>query len=124
MSACEMTDGDLKTKCATCAGAVGIASCTVSMTLSTVGIAAIGLSQSTGMGSMAGTSAGGVAGNSSALFPSLITFLSGFWGEVILLASFVLMVYGMWSGKKIRAMGVLVLGGAFLFVGMYAYLLG
>ncbi|MDG6908647.1 MAG: hypothetical protein JRN20_23010 [Nitrososphaerota archaeon] len=116
-----MTGGELNAKCATCASAVGIASCTVSMTLSAVGIATIGLAQNSGMGGMSGGSSGVVAGGSSALLPSLIVFLSGFWGEVILLASFVLMAYGMWSIKKIAVMFVALLGAVVLFVGMYAY---
>jgi hypothetical protein len=78
----------LKAKCVNCAGAAGIVSCAVPMLISTIGIAAVGSSQMSGMssgGAQAPASATSYAG--IAVFSQVIPFLSGFWGDVILAVS-------------------------------------
>lgn len=109
-----------KSKCA-CAGAgIGMCLCTVFMSISMVGTTLVGASKNAysmaGMGSMS---------DMTTTQPQniFINFFSGIWGEIILLISFGIMFYGMWSGggnrKKLlplSAAGVIV-----LYVSMYAY---
>lgn len=112
-------DDSTKAKCASCAGATGIAACTISMTLAAAGIAAVGFSGS-GMAGMSSQSTN-IALGSPLL--QIVSFLTGFWGEVILLFSFGLMTFGMWSASQIRPMTLALIGAPILFVGMYAYFL-
>lgn len=112
-------DDNTKAKCASCAGAAGIAACTISMGLAAAGIVAVGFS-SAGMAGMANQSAN-FAPNSP--IAQVVSFLAGFWGEVILLLSFGLMAFGMWSARRIKPMILALIGAPILFVGMYAYFL-
>ena len=84
----------LASKCACSASGIGICLCIVFMTISVVGTTLVGISKNansmTGMGSMSD-----MATTSQNVF---VKFFSGVWGEVILLVSFGLMFYGMWSG--------------------------
>lgn len=111
------TNSNVKAMCANCAGAVGIASCMVPMLLGAIGVASVGLTESS-MSSMGGIS--GAPASSPLL--QLVAFLSGFWGAVILVASFSLMVYGMWHGRKHRPLALGLLSAVILFIGMYAYI--
>ena len=74
-----------------------------------------GSSQMAGMSGTASQAPASAASNAwDATFSQLIIFLSGFWGEVILIVSFALMAFGMWYGKKARPM-ILALIAASLF---------
>ena len=116
---CEMDDSKrgLEAKCANCAGGAGIAICTVFMLLSGVGVAAVGLSQVGGMAGMGGSSP---AQGGGLLYPA-IRLISGPFGEVILLASFGLMVAGMWLGRKVKPLALALIAAVTLFAGMYSY---
>lgn len=108
---------DFKAKCLNCAGGVGVALCTALMTLSGVGVAAVGLSQGAGMTGMGGNSpvtGGGLLSTAARLF-------SGPFGEVILLTSFVLMVAGVWLGRKVKPLAIALIAAVILAVGMYFY---
>ncbi len=105
---------NLGVSCAGCAGAVGIASCTIPMLLAAVGIVAVASSQAPGMT--------GMTTDSKASFLSdLARFLSGAWGATILALSLVLMAYGIWSVRKPRTMAIGLAAAVFLFSGMYLY---
>lgn len=115
-------DIDVKAKCAGCAGAAGIAACTISMILSGAGIVAVGLSTASGgMQGMGGQTTGVLLGSSPLI--QVIAVLSGICGEVILLGSFALMLFGMWSAKRTKPMILASVGAAILFVSMYGYFL-
>ncbi|MCL4518653.1 MAG: hypothetical protein M1587_05575 [Thaumarchaeota archaeon] len=77
------------------------------------------------MAGMSGTASQAPASAASnawdATFSQLIIFLSGFWGEVILIVSFALMAFGMWYGKKARPMILALIAASLLFIGMYVY---
>ncbi len=108
------TNRDLRATCATCAGAVGIASCTIPMLLAAVGIVAVASSQAPGMTGMTTDSNG-------SFLSDLVRFLSGAWGATILTLSLVLMAYGIWSVRKPRTIAVALAAAVFLFSGMYLY---
>lgn len=63
------------------------------------------------MGNMAGTTTQNI----------MISFFSGFWGEVILLLSFGAMFAGMWFSGNRKILPVSVVGAMILYVSMYAY---
>lgn len=108
------TNRNLRVTCASCVGAVGIASCTIPMLLAAVGVVAIASSQASGMTGMTTHSDG-------SFLSDLVGFLSGAWGATILTLSFVLMAYGMWSVRKPRTMAIGLAAAVFLFSGMYLY---
>lgn len=114
-------DHDTKAKCAGCAGAAGIAACTISMMLSGIGIAAVGLSTASGGMQGMGGQTSAIAGSSPII--QAVAVLSGVWGEAILLGSFALMLFGMWSAKRTKPMALALIGAPVLFVGMYGYFL-
>jgi hypothetical protein len=68
-----------------------------------------------------GTQAAGTAISSP--FIQVVSVLSGPWGEVVLLASFALILFGMWSAKRTKPMALAIVGATILFVGMYGYFL-
>ncbi len=109
-----MTNRNLGVTCASCAGAVGIASCSIPMLLAAVGIIAVASSQASGMAGMA-------TGSNGSFLSDLVQFLSGAWGAAILTLSLVLMAYGIWSVRKPRAMAIGLAAAVFLFSGMYLY---
>jgi hypothetical protein len=51
----------------------------------------------------------------------IVAFFSGFWGEVILLVSFGLMLVGIWFNGKRKVMPLSVAGIVILYVSMYVY---
>jgi len=110
---------NFRARCANCAGGIGIALCTVFMSLSAVGVAAVGLSQGANMAGMGSSSASPVAGGS--LLALVIGFFSGLAGEAILIVSFGLMATGMYLGRKLRPMALALVAAVVLFVGMYLY---
>ena len=117
MSALAGSKDDLKAKCASCAGGVGIALCTVLMLLGGVGVAAVGLSQGAGMAGMGG----GLLATGGGLLSLVIGFISGPLGEVILLTSIGLVIAGMWLGQKVKPLALALIAAVVLFVGMYSY---
>jgi len=52
-----------------------------------------------------------------------VNFFSGVWGEVILLISFGIMFYGMWSsgGNRKKLLPISAVGVIILYVSMYGY---
>jgi hypothetical protein len=130
-----------KSKCACCIGGIGILLCTLFMSLSIVGIAAVDIAQSNnknieGMTSMSSsqshssmkiipTSNGSNVpkNNSSPLAyqTMIINFFSGFLGEVILLLSFGIMFVGMWFTGNRKLIPISVAGAVILYISMYAY---
>lgn len=89
------------------------------MTIGVTGAALVGLSKSSG--SMTGMSS--MASSDSSFTQNILNFFSGIWGEVILLISFGLMFYGMWSsgGNRKKLISISIIGAAALYVSMYAY---
>ena len=107
--------GKLFAKCASCAGGVGVALCTVFMTLGAVGVIAIGAVRS---GSMTGMSLAQPIVNPS-VPQQVALFFAGFWGEALLAVSFALMLLGFWlSGRKFAVYSAIP-GIVILFFGMY-----
>ena len=109
----------LASNCACSASGIGICLCIVFMTISVAGTTLVGVSKNAnsmaGMGSMSD-----MATTSQNVF---VNFFSGVWGEVILLISFGLMFYGMWSsgGNRKKLLPLSVAGVIILYVSMYAY---
>ncbi len=109
----------LASNCACSASGIGICLCIVFMTISVAGTTLVGVSKNansmTGMGmsDMATTQSQNV----------FVNFFSGTWGEVILLISFGLMFYGMWSsgGNRKKLLPLSAVGVIILYVSMYAY---
>lgn len=112
---------DFKSKCACSASGIGICLCTVFMSISMVGAALVVVSKNSndmqGMASATNSVASTTSQN------VIVNFFSGFWGEVILLISFGLMFYGMWSsgGNRKKLIPLSAAGAVILYVGMYAY---
>lgn len=116
-------------KCASCAGGIGIFLCTIFMSLSMIGATTVGLSKNVNsgnsmgdMGSMSSmTPAMSSAVSSAASHNIVVAFFSSFWGEVILLISFGLMLAGMWFAGKRKIMPLSIAGVVILYISMYAY---
>lgn len=125
-----------KSKCACGIGAVGISLCTIFMSLGIISAAIVGLSASSenlreekdrrvsesmdamnmmNMESMTIT-------HDPVLSQSfIVTFFSGFWGEVILLLSFGLMLVGIWFMGNKKIFVISVAGVVVLYISMYVY---
>ncbi len=109
----------LASNCACSASGIGICLCIVFMTISVASTTLVGISKNAnsmaGMGSMSD-----MVTTSQNVF---VNFFSGVWGEVILLISFGLMFYGMWSsgGNRRKLLPLSVAGVIILYVSMYAY---
>jgi len=110
----------LASKCACSASGIGICLCIVFMTISIAGTTIVGVSKNAnsiaGMGSMSDMA-------TTQTQNVFVNFFSGVWGEVILLISFGLMIYGMWSsgGNRKKLLPLSVAGVIILYVSMYAY---
>ncbi len=85
------------------------------MSFSIVGSAIVGVTKNanemSNMGNMVGMTTQNV----------IVTFFSGFWGEVILLLSFGAMFSGMWFSGNRKILPISVVGAIMLYVSMYAY---
>lgn len=113
---------DFKSKCACSASGIGICLCTVFMGIGMAGAALVGVSKnSNDMQGM--VSATNSAASSTISQNVIVNFFSGFWGEVILLISFGLMFYGMWSsgGNRKKLIPLSAAGAVILYASMYAY---
>lgn len=111
-------------KCASCTGGIGICLCTIFMSLSVIGVTAVGLSKNANSGNSMGGMGTMTTTNSAASLIStniIINFFSGFWGELILLVSFGLMLSGMWFTGKKKVMPLSFAGVLILYISMYAY---
>jgi len=111
-------------KCVCCAGGIGIYLCIIFMSLGVIGATAVSLSKNANSGNNMGDMASMSTTNSAASSAShntIITFFSGFWGEVILLVSFGLMLAGMWFTGKKKVMPLSIAGVVILYISMYAY---
>ncbi|MDE1766872.1 MAG: hypothetical protein KGI27_11470 [Thaumarchaeota archaeon] len=64
---------------------------------------------------------GNMAGMTTVSQNIIVTFFSGFWGEVILLLSFGTMFAGIWFSGNRKILPVSVVGVITLYVSMYAY---
>lgn len=102
-------------KCASCMGGVGVALCTIFMTLGTVGVIAIGVSQSSSMANMSSAQ----ATSSFSIMSYVALFFSSFLGEIVLAISFALMLLGFWLSRRKIAMYSAIPGMIILFFGMY-----
>jgi len=94
------------------------------MSLGVIGATAVSLSKNANSGNNMGDMASMSTTNSAASSAShntIITFFSGFWGEVILLVSFGLMLAGMWFTGKKKVMPLSIAGVVILYISMYAY---
>jgi hypothetical protein len=101
------------------------------MSLSFIGATAIGLSKNAnsgnsigGMGSMSSNSM--ITSTNSAISSAfshniIVTFFPGFWGEVIFLGSFGLMLAGMLLTGRRKVMPLSIAGIVILYVSMYVY---
>lgn len=111
---------NLRNKCACSAAGIGICLCTVFMTISMVGATVVGISKNTS----AMSNMNNVPPSSSPILQNVfVVFFSGFWGEVILLVSFAVMLYGMLSsgGSRKKLVPFSAFGAVILYVSMYAY---
>lgn len=109
----------LASKCACSASGIGICLCIVFMTIGMIGTTLVGISKNAN--SMARM--GGMSGTATTSQNVFVNFFSGVWGEVILLISFGLMFYGMWSsgGNRKKLLSISTVGVVILYVSMYAY---
>lgn len=111
-------------KCAFCAGGIGICLCTIFMSLSVIGVTAVGLSKNDNTGNSMGGMGTMTTTNSATSLVSpntVVNFFAGFWGEVILLVSFGLMLTGMWFTGKKKVIPLSIAGVVILYISMYAY---
>lgn len=107
---------NFQSKCACSVAGIGICLCIIFMSIAIGGTAVVGISKGAsnmeGMGSMT---------TGTAQQNTIILFFSGFLGEVILLVSYGLMFFGIWSSGNKRVLPVAVVGAAILYVSMYTY---
>ncbi len=107
---------NFQSKCACSAAGIGICLCIIFMSIAIGGTAIVGISKgASNMGEM------GNMATATAQQNVIISFFSGFWGEVILLVSYGLMFFGIWSSGNKRVLPVAVVGTAILYVSMYTY---
>ncbi|MBI3639286.1 MAG: hypothetical protein HY223_03125 [Thaumarchaeota archaeon] len=111
----------LASKCACSTSGIGICLCIVFMTIGIGGTAVVGISKNTNsMTIMESNSMSDMTTRPQNVF---VNFFSGVWGEVILLISFGLMFYGVWSsgGNRKKLLPLSAVGVVILYVSMYAY---
>lgn len=95
------------------------------MSLSVVGAGVVALSinvdNGNRKGNMGSMTTAKVIGHHSNSLNILVTFFSGFWGEVILIVSFSLMLLGMWFTGKGKIIPLAFSGVLVLYISMYSY---
>lgn len=112
----------LASKCACSTSGIGICLCIVFMTIGIGGTTIVGISKNTNP--MTGMESNSMSTMTTIQTQNIfVNFFSGMWGEVILLISFALMFYGMWSsgGNRKKLLPLSVAGVVILYVSMYAY---
>lgn len=116
-----------KSKCACSAGGIGICLCVIFMSLAVIGTATVGISKNTGTGDMNSMSSMKSSDTSGNNIPTpsqnvIVSFFSGFWGQVILLLSFAAMFASIWfSGSNRKLVPISVVGAVILYISMYNY---
>jgi len=73
------------------------------------------------MGSMGNMVTSNVIGSQSNSLQFLVMFFSSFWGEVILIVSFSLMLTGIWFAGRRKIIPIAFSGVLILYISMYAY---
>lgn len=112
----------LASKCACSTSGIGICLCIVFMTIGIGGTTVVGISKNTN--SMTGMERNSMSDMTTKQPQNIfVNFFSGVWGQVILLISFGLMFYGMWSsgGNRKKLLPLSAVGAIILYVSMYAY---
>lgn len=111
----------LASKCACSTGGIGICFCIIFMTIGISSTAVVGISKNAN--SMAGMEGNAMSNMTTTSQNIFVNFFSGVWGEVILLISFGLMFYGIWSsgGNRKKLLPLSAAGVVILYVSMYAY---
>jgi len=94
--------------------------CTIFMSLSIAATTSVGLAQITDMADMGGMTATNTS-TSQISQNAIINFFLGFWGEVILLLSFGLMLAGMWFRGSRKVMPLSIAGATILYYSMYVH---
>lgn len=106
---------NFRSTCACASGGIGICLCTIFMSFGIVSSAVVGVAKNandmSNMGNMADMTTQNI----------IVTFFSGFWGEVILLLSFGAMFSGIWFSGNRKILPISVVGTIILYVSMYAY---
>lgn len=102
-----------KCRCVCSCGIIGMILCTTLIGFSTVGMAAVTISnaEQNNMNTM--------YENSNGFVDKMMKFFDSTTGMVVLLVSFASMIVGMWYRKKSRLIPVAVIGAVFMFAGMY-----
>jgi hypothetical protein len=126
-----MKTRNLKSKCACYAGGIGICLCIIFMSFGIIGVTTVGVSKYSNNNSQRAGDMGGMSSIMTAMPTTttttnnpqdvIISFFSGFWGEVILLFSFVSMNIGMWFSSNKKAIVVSIVASIVLYVSMYVY---
>ncbi|MGI0088600.1 MAG: hypothetical protein ACREBI_11680 [Nitrosotalea sp.] len=103
--------------CACASGGIGICLCTVFMSFGIVSSAVVGVAKNANdMSNM-----GNMTGMTMTSQNIIVTFFSGFWGEVILFLSFGAMFSGIWFSGNRKILPISAAGAIILYVSMYAY---
>lgn len=112
----------LASKCACSTSGIGICLCIVFMTIGIGGTTIVGISKNAN--SMIGMESNSMSDMTTTQPQNIfVKFFSSMWGEVILLISFGLMFYGMWSsgGKRKKLLPLSAVGAVILYLSMFAY---
>lgn len=110
----------LASQCACSTSGIGICLCVVFMTIGLAGTAVVGISENAN----AMTGMQGISDTTTIPAQNIfIDFFSGIWGQIILLVSFGLMFYGMWScgGNRKKLLFLSTVDAVVLYVSMYVY---
>ncbi|MBS3923504.1 MAG: hypothetical protein KGZ37_10215 [Nitrosarchaeum sp.] len=102
-----------KCRCVCSFGIIGMILCTALIGFSTVGMAAVTISNAdlNNMNTM--------YENSNGFVDKIMKFFDSTTGMAIILVSFASMILGMWYRKKSRLIPVAAIGAVFMFAGMY-----
>lgn len=107
-----------KCRCACYAGTIGVGLCTILMSLSMAGVAFAALSKNVNVENLNSMS----SMNMDALLQnSILSFFDGIGGEIILIASFSVMLAGMWFSGNRKLLPVTIVGAVILYISMYQY---
>lgn len=110
---------DLKCTCACYAGFVGMGLCTILMVFSMGGVAAVSLAKNSNADVMDAMPY--MNTNTSPISQNIIGFFEGIGGEIVFLASFGSMFFGMWHNGKRKIMPLAIVSAVILYISMYPY---
>ena len=102
-----------KCRCVCSFGIVGMILCTALIGFSTVGMAAVTISNAD-LNNM-----NTIYENSNGFVDKIMKFFDSTTGMAIILVSFASMILGMWYRKKSKLIPVAAIGAVFMFAGMY-----